>query len=124
MDSLPVVLIAIGRIATRKRDFMKQNPCRYCSSSFKYKGIHSPGIDDCCGKCEHYKKHKEYLLSQRKFQEGEPIKTMEDLLKEEWVMWYHRTKHIEVFKHMQLSNVLRFLENGAFHKAIKKVEEN
>lgn len=40
-----------------------------------------------------------------------------------WVMWYHSTKHIEVFKNMQLNIVLKFLKNGAFKKAIRKESE-
>ena len=38
-------------------------------------------------------------------------------------MRYHSTKHIEVIKHTQLSTVLKWLENGAFHKAIRKESE-
>lgn len=38
-------------------------------------------------------------------------------------MWYHNTKHIEVIKHTQLSTVLKWLDNGAFHKAIRKESE-
>ena len=70
-----------------------------------------------------FKKHREYLLSQRKFAEGEQITSIEELLKQEWVMWYHSTKHIEVFKNMQLNLVLKFLKNGAFRKAIRKESE-
>lgn len=76
-----------------------------------------------CAKCENIQKHREYLLSQRKFAEGEQITSIEELLKQEWVMWYHSTKHIEVFKNMQLNLVLKFLKNGAFKKAIRKESE-
>lgn len=76
-----------------------------------------------CAKCENIQKHREYLLSQRKFAEGEQITSIEELLKQEWVMWYHSTKHIEVFKNMQLNLVLKFLKNGAFRKAIRKESE-
>lgn len=102
---------------------MKQNPCRYCALSTEYKGRHSPSWKKECGECEPYQKHKEYLQSQRKFTEGEQITTIEELLKQEWVMWYHVTKHIEVFKHIQLKAVLNWLEHGAFHRAIKKESE-
>ena len=61
-----------------------------------------------------------YLHTQRKFTEGVPITTLEELLKQEWVMWHHSTKHIEVFKSMQLRIVLKFLERGAFKEAIRK----
>ena len=48
------------------------------------------------------------------------ITSMDELLKQEWVMWYHNTKHIEVFRHMQLWIVLKWIGMGAFHKAIRK----
>ena len=70
--------------------------------------------------CENHIKHTEYLKSQRKFVEGELITDMSELLEQEWVMWYHRTKHIEVIKHTQLITVLKWLEIGAFRKAIRK----
>lgn len=73
--------------------------------------------------CENLIKHKEYLKAQRKFFEGETITDLSELLKQEWVMWYHQTKHIEVIKHTQLSTVLKWLEIGAFRKAIRKESE-
>lgn len=99
---------------------MKQNPCRYCALSLSINGKHYPRLNKECEKCENIKKHKAYLLSRRKFVEGEPITSLDDLMQQEWVMWYHSTKHIEVFKHMQLTSVLLFLKNGAFRKAIRK----
>lgn len=102
---------------------MKQNPCRYCALSMQYKGRRFPSAKKNCGDCVPYQKHKEYLQSHRKFIEGEQITTIEELLQQEWVMWYHTTKHIEVFKHTQLVSVLNWLERGAFHKAIRKESE-
>lgn len=101
---------------------MKQNPCRYCALSTHYRGKTFPAFREECYKCENLKKHREYLQSQRKFIEGEPITGLDELLQQEWVMWYHQTKHIEVFKNMQLRSVLLFLERGAFHRAIRKEE--
>lgn len=103
---------------------MKQNPCRYCALSVNYKDRHFPSRKKECSECEPYQKHKEYLQSKRKFVEGEQITTIEELLQQEWVMWYHTTKHIEVFKHMQLTNVLNWLERGAFRKAVRKESED
>lgn len=103
---------------------MKANPCRYCALSSKLNGKHYPKYNAKeCVECENIKKHKQYLLSQRKFVEGEPITTIDELLQQEWVMWYHSTRHIEVFKNMQLNLVLKFLERGAFRKAIRKESE-
>ena len=102
---------------------MKQNPCRYCALSTEVFGKHYPGTCIKCMGCENLKKHKEYLKAHRKFIEGEPITDLPELLQQEWVMWYHQTKHIEVIKHTQLSTVLRWLEIGAFRKAIRKESE-
>lgn len=102
---------------------MKQNPCRYCALSDEYDGRHTPSDDIKCVGCKNLKKHKEYLKSQRKFVEGDPITDLSELLEQEWVMWYHQTKHIEVFKSMQIRIVLRWLEMGAFRKAIRKESE-
>lgn len=60
------------------------------------------------------------MQSQRKFVEGELITSLDELLKQDWVMWYHNTKHIEVIKHTQFATVLHWLEIGAFRKAIRK----
>lgn len=99
---------------------MKQNPCRYCALSWEHQGKHHPSYEKQCAECKNFKSHKEYLQSQRKFIEGELITSLDELLQQEWVMWYHNTKHIEVIKHTQLATVLQWLERGAFHKAIRK----
>ena len=99
---------------------MKQNPCRYCALSDEYDGKHIPSSDIKCAGCKNLKKHREYLKAHRKFIEGEPITDLTELLQQEWVMWYHQTKHIEVIKSMQLRLVLRWIETGAFKKAIKR----
>lgn len=99
---------------------LKQNPCRYCALACEYKGKHSPSYENKCYECENRKSHNEYLKSQRMFEEGETITLLDELLRQEWVMWYHQTKHIEVFKSMQIRAVLKFLENGAFKEAIRK----
>lgn len=99
---------------------MKQNPCRYCALAYVHNGRNSPSWDDKCRECDNIKKHREYLQSQRKFIEGEPITTLEELLEQEWVMWYHRSKHIEAIKSTTIRIVLRWLEIGALRKAIRK----
>ena len=102
---------------------MKQNPCRYCALSTEVFGKHYPVTCIKCMECENLKKHKEYLKAHRKFIEGEPITDLSELMEQEWVMWYHRPKHIEVIKHMQICIVLNWLEIGAFRKAIRKESE-
>lgn len=104
---------------------ISRNPCRYCASSF-YDDIskrRSPSLSKECKECEWLKEHRQYLQSKRKFIEGRPITTFEELLKNEWVMLFHKTKHIEIIKHAQLSTVLEWLNCGAIHEAIKKEEK-
>ena len=76
-----------------------------------------------CVDCENLKKHVAYLDEHRKFIEGDPITDLPELLQQEWVMWYHKTKHIEVFKSMQMRIIMRWIEMGAFRKAIRKESE-
>ena len=53
---------------------MRVNPCRYCALSINLNGKHcSRYSSEECAKCENIQKHREYLLSQRKFAEGEQI---------------------------------------------------
>lgn len=99
---------------------MKQNPCRYCALSLRINGNHLLVCQSECVECENLKRHRKYLQSQQKFIEGELITSLDELLRQEWVMWYHNTKHIEVIKHTQPSTVLCWLESGAFHKVIRK----
>jgi hypothetical protein len=99
---------------------LKQNPCRYCALAYEYKGKHIPSYENKCYECENRKSHNEYLKSQRMFEEGETITSLDELLRQEWVMWYHQTKHIKVIMNNQLGCVLRWLKDGAFKEAIRK----
>ena len=103
---------------------MKQNPCRYCVlSKINRNGKHYPGYVLECRNCENLINHKKYLEKHRKFDVGEPIKSLELLLEQEWVMWGNRTTHIEAVKSLQLRIILRGLENNGFRKAIRKESE-
>lgn len=101
---------------------MSKNPCRNCKSALNYKGRHLPGWD-CQRDCEKRKKHEEYLKSKRVFTQGEPIRTLDELLNQEYVMWGRSPRHIEMIKSLQLRTVLNFLENGWFFNAVKKESE-
>ncbi len=103
---------------------MKQNPCRRCSLSEKFKNMHVPSWKPECGECEKLKEHRKFLETKRKFKEGAPINSLDELLKQEYVMWYHQTRHIEVIKHTQLATILHWLNRGAFHMAIRKESED
>lgn len=99
---------------------LARNPCRYCTASIEYKGRHSPSFTVECQQCKYRKDHADYLQSQRKFAKGEPITSLQELLQQEWVIWYGYTKHIEMFRSMSVRTVEMFLRNGAFYKAIRK----
>lgn len=100
---------------------MKQNPCRYCALSYEYKGRHFPKLsNENCVNCENIKEHRKYLKKQRKFEIGEPINTIDELLEQEWVMWGDKTTHIEVIKNLQFRFILKALENNWFYKAVRK----
>lgn len=101
-----------------------KNPCRYCINGAKsLNGKYYPGRNCFYSVCDNRKEYKEYLSSKRQFKEGETITALEDLLKQEWVMWYGATKHIEMFRSMPIRTVEMFLRQGAFTKAIRKGEE-
>lgn len=66
------------------------------------------------------KKHREELDKRRMFSQGDKITSLEELLKETWVICYGRTWHIKALMNMQLRCVLGWLETGHICKAIKK----
>ena len=69
-------------------------------------------------------KHREELDKRRMFKQGEPITTLDDLLKETWVIVYGRTWHIKAILNWQTKIVLSDLEKGYIYKAIKKEKPN
>lgn len=101
---------------------MKQNPCRYCALSMERNGRHYPSYQNECGKCENWKKHKKYLMSQRIYERGEAITSLAELLEQTWVFcgWGDKPMHIEAVKSWQVRIVLNVLEKGNFYKAVKK----
>lgn len=103
---------------------VKQNPCRYCVASLEYKNRHYKSFTVECQVCQFRKEYESYLESKRKFTEGKPIRTLEELLKETWVIFHGHTKHIEMFRSMPIRTVEMFLKNGAFKKAIRKEKED
>ena len=66
------------------------------------------------------KKHREELDKRRMFSQGEKITSLEELLKETWVICYGRTWHIKALMNLQLRCVLGWLEAGHIYKAIRK----
>lgn len=106
-----------------ENEMCKQNPCRYCSSANEFRGRHYPGKNECI-QCEYRKQHLAYLETRRQFTEGEPINTLEELLSQEWVMWHHHVKHIEVIRSNQLRSIENWLRNGALRRAIRRENTN
>jgi len=70
------------------------------------------------------KKHREELDKRRMFSQGEKITSLEELLKETWVIVYGRTWHIKAILNWQTKIVLSDLEKGYIYKAIKKEKLN
>lgn len=94
--------------------------CPICGRGVKYKG-------SFCNICWNHNKdliakHRIELKEKRKFVSGDKIATLDDLLEQEWVIWYDATRHIEVIKSLQLRMILMLLERGALCKAIRKKE--
>lgn len=104
---------------------MKQNPCRYCALSYEHRGRHYRSYEPQCSECENIKSHMEYLKSQRKYEIGEKINSLDDLLKQKFVYCgkTNSPMHIEAVKSWQLRMVLRSFESGSFYMAIKKESE-
>lgn len=104
---------------------MKQNPCRYCVLSYVRNGKHYQSYRNDCYECENRKKHEEYLKSKRKFEIGEKIESLEELLKQQYVFCGQAdtAKHIEAVKSWQLRIVLNCIESGSFYKAARKESE-
>lgn len=104
---------------------MKQNPCRYCALSYEHRGRHYRSYEPQCYECENLKSHIEYLKSQRKYEIGEKINSLDDLLNQKFVYLgkSNRPMHIEAVKSFQLRSVLQCLERGGFYMAVKRESE-
>lgn len=100
---------------------MVTNPCRKCNDSYVYKNRHYPScVKDTCAKCRKRIEHEKYLKSNRKYEVGDYISTFDELLKQEWIMFFGKPKHISVILNMQAKTVLNFVNNKQFRYAIKK----
>lgn len=99
---------------------LKQNPCRYCVRAFVWKNKHIPNLSPECYKCENRLAHEAYLKEQRKYEDGEYIGSLEELLRQEYVMLHHRIKHIEVIRSAPLRVVEGWIKHGILRKAVLK----
>ena len=100
---------------------MRENPCRYCINGMTFKGKAVPGE---CGTCDNYKKHMEYLISQRKFEPGERIFSLDELVNQRFVFIGNseksHPKHSGFVQSMQLRTVNDYIQRGMIYKAIYK----
>ena len=103
----------------RKCD-MRKNPCRHCSLHTEYKNRCYHGYSEQCYTCKDLASHKAYLKTRKKYDTGEPITNIRDLLNETWVIWNGRAKHIEVVKSLTLRTVLQLLDKRILKKAVPK----
>ena|SRR5690554_145976 len=95
--------------------------CPICRIKVPYRGMI---CDDChLTRRDEIIAHKTKLQNNRKYECGEAITTLNELLEQEIVMWFGKPKHIEVIKSLQLRMILQFLNNNHFKKAIKKEEK-
>mgnify|MGYP005894127827 CR=1 FL=1 len=103
---------------------MSKNPCTNCNNAFEYYSRHFPNRRTCreCKCCEKRSHYEEYLKSRRKYEVGDPIKNIDELLKQDVVMFCGRTKNIAFIKNFQLQFILNCLSTGRICKAVKKKE--
>lgn len=97
---------------------MKKPDCAKCR--YDHIDEFSKSLFGKCESCMPMKKYELQLERNRKFKAGKVIDRPGELLKQQWVMYNGRVKHIEVIKNFQLGIVLRLLKRGAFQYAILK----
>lgn len=96
---------------------MRNPDCYACFKNYKT-GLRP---DPC--PCDKMLKYREHLERKRKFKQGKTIQSMDELLKQDFVMWYGKTKHISVIFNWQTKFVLDLINSGNLHYAIRK-EDN
>ena len=101
---------------------MRPNPCYDCDKSVVWQNRHYPKHMSFCKSCKKRMKYEADLQSKRKYEAGDLIVSLDELLKQKWVIWNGSTKNIEIVKSLQLRTVLQLLERGMFKKAIRKGE--
>lgn len=100
---------------------IKQNPCRFCKGSF-YDGVAKKHIPSHNCYCDNRKEYEEYLKSLRKYEAGDPIRSLDEIARQEFVMMYDKPKHRAFVMSMTLGTVKKFADNGWIRYAIKKEE--
>lgn len=103
---------------------MSKNPCANCNNAFEYNSRHFPNRLSCreCKCCEKRSHYEDHLKSRRKYEVGDPIKNIDELLKQDVVMFHGLTRNIAFIKNLQLQFILNCLSTGKICKAVKKKE--
>lgn len=58
------------------------------------------------------------MATKRRFEKGNPITSLDELYKQEWVMWGDSPRHMGFVGSMQLRTVARLMGYGYFSYAI------
>ena len=99
---------------------MTRNPCRGCKDAFELNGRYYNSLNYNCAVCEKLKSHTKYLESKRKYEKGELITSLDELISQEIVMWGNKPTHEGFYKSLQLRVVIDGLKNGWFRYAVRK----
>lgn len=59
------------------------------------------------------------MAYKRKYQKGEPITSLDELSRQEFIYFYHKITHRGWFMSWQFSMAQRLIERGALYKAEK-----
>ena len=99
-------------------------PCRNCILSC----VDSNGKSiPCIGKCENFYLHLTYLQQKRKYVPGKRIKTLNELMKQEFVFMgnsvYSHPKHISVIRNLSYACLENWIRFGRFYTAEKNHQE-
>ena len=58
------------------------------------------------------------MAYKKKYAKGEPITSLDELMKQQWVMWGDRPRHMGFVGSMQMRTVFRLMQFGYFSYAI------
>lgn len=101
----------------------RENPCKKCAfgagkfGSTKY--FPGCGIEKC-RECVPHRKHEEYLESRRKYEMGDIITSIDELLRCKFVYWHGKITHIAWIESMTFRTVITILNCHGFRRAIRK----
>lgn len=95
---------------------MEKYKCPICGENVIFKGL----CYDCFSNPTIRKKHEEKLEKKRKYYKGEEIKSIDEMLKQEFVYLGNKISHISFVKSMTLRTILKM----KIYYALKKEGKN